>query len=83
MALLVDVSQSTLDRYQLEKLPAYSRGGFPTYWIVNLFDGQVEVDTGPTPAGFAASQDYRSGQSVPVVIDGTEIGRIAVADILP
>jgi len=83
LALLVEVSESTLDRDQGEKLSAYAKGGIPIYWIVNLVDGWVEVYTGPTPGGYTTRQDYHPGQSVPVVIDGGEIGRIAVADILP
>jgi len=83
VALVIEVSESTLDRDQLEKLPAYARGSIPVYWIVNLVERWVEVYTGPTPGGYTTRQDYPRGQSVPVVIDGGEIGRIAVDDILP
>jgi Uma2 family endonuclease len=83
VALLVEVSESTLDRDQGEKLFAYATGNIPVYWIVNLVDGQVEVYTGPGPTGYQSRQDFTHGQTVPVVIDGREVGRIAVADILP
>ena len=83
VALLVEVSESTLDRDQGEKLLAYATGNIPVYWIVNLVDDQVEVYTGPGPAGYRSRQDFKPGQTVPVVIDGHEVGRIAVADILP
>ena len=57
--------------------------GVPVYWIVNLFDRQVEVYTDPGPAGYAIRMDFPSGQQVPVVIDGRQRGQIAVDDILP
>ena len=33
--------------------------------------------------GYRSRVDYRPGEDVPVVIDGKEVGRIAVADLLP
>ena len=51
--------------------------------IVNLFDRQVEVYTDPDPTGSASRKDFLSGQQVPVVIDGRQVGQIAVNDILP
>jgi len=83
VALVVEVSESTFDRDQGEKLTAYAQGNIPVYWIVNLVDGHVGVYTGPGPAGYRSRQDFKPGQTVPVVIDGREVGRIAVADILP
>jgi Uma2 family endonuclease len=83
VALLVEVSETTLDRDQREKLAVYAQGNIPVYWIVNLVDGHVEVYTDPGPTGYRSRQDFSPGESVPVVIDGHEVGRIAVADILP
>jgi Uma2 family endonuclease len=83
VALLVEVSETTLDRDQGEKLAAYALGNIPVYWIVNLVDGHVEVYSGPGPTGYLSRQDFSPGEFVPAVIDGHEIGRIAVADILP
>jgi Uma2 family endonuclease len=83
VALLVEVSEFTLDRDQGEKLSAYALGGIPVYWIVNLVDGQVEVYTAPSPGGYQSKHIFAPGLYVPVVIGGNEIGRIAVLDILP
>jgi Uma2 family endonuclease len=82
IGLLVEVSGATLDRDRNEKLPAYARGPIPVYWIVNLVDRCVEVYTDPGPDGYRSSRVFTSGQAVPVVIDGREIGQIAVDDIL-
>jgi Uma2 family endonuclease len=55
----------------------------PVYWIVNRVDRQIEVYSGPSSAGYSSRVDFRDGQNVPVVTEGVEVGRIAVADVLP
>ncbi len=83
VALVVEVTRTTAaeDR-RLARV--YGPGGIPAYWIVNFPRRQLEVYTDPDPAGAYRSRlDYRPGDDVPVVIDGREVGRIAVADLLP
>jgi hypothetical protein len=46
-------------------------------------DRQVEVYTNPGPRGYRSTEVFKEGLSVPVVIGGPEVGRIAVDDILP
>jgi Uma2 family endonuclease len=83
VATVIEASETTLDRDQGPKLSAYAKTGIPVYWIVNLVDNQVEVYSNPGPGGYKSRQDFKPGQDVPVVIDGAEVGRIAVAAILP
>jgi Uma2 family endonuclease len=83
VALLVEVSESTLATDRGEKLRAYARAPIPIYWIVNLVDRQVEVYTVPSVDGYTNRQDFLPGQQIPVVIDGQQVGQIAVDDILP
>ena len=45
--LLVEVSDSTLTKDRLLKLPLYAAHGVPELWIVNLVDKQIEVYTEP------------------------------------
>jgi Uma2 family endonuclease len=80
--LLIEVSVSTLFRDQSEKRPLYASCGIPVYWIVNALKQQVEVYTDPGPDGYSCVI-FKPGQSVPVVINGVEVGRIAVDDMLP
>ncbi len=87
VSLLIEVSDSTLAEDQDEALQAYAAESIPIYWIINLPDRRIEVHTDPT--GTAATPLYRSiryyvpGDEVPVLLDGREVGRIAVNDILP
>jgi Uma2 family endonuclease len=84
VALLVEVSETTLSQDRGKKRTAYARAGIPVYWIVNLVDRQVEVYTRPVKAGrYRSRKDYKPGQQVPVVIDGQQLPPIAVDDILP
>lgn len=84
--LLVEVSDSTLARDR-EKRRIYARAGFPVYWIVNIPDRQIEVYTQPSgPAAvpqYAQMDIYKEGDRVPVVLDGNEVGRISVTEVLP
>lgn len=83
LAMVVEASETTLDRDQGPKHLAYAKAGISVYWIVNLVDNQVEVYSNPGADGYKSRQDFKPGQDVPVVIDGAEVGRIAVAAILP
>jgi Uma2 family endonuclease len=82
VAIVIEVSDSTVEKDQTEKLVNYAKGGIACYWIVNLVDRRVEVYTGPRRGAYKKPRIFKPGQSVPVVIDGSELGRIAVADIL-
>ncbi len=83
VALVVEVADSSLaeDRDYAARL--YGPAGIPACWIVDVDGRRVEVHTAPGPAGYGSTEIFAEGQSVPVVIDGREVGRIGVADILP
>ena len=76
-----------LDRDREDKLPIYADARLNEYWIVNLVDHLIEVYTAPTGVGplatYSSRQDYRPGDVVPLALDGTVVGRVAVADVLP
>jgi Uma2 family endonuclease len=83
ISLLVEAADTSLDRDRGVKKMAYARGRIPVYWIINLVDRQVEVYSDPRRGQYRSTQVFEPGQDVPVVIDGVEVGRIAVADLLP
>ena len=63
--------------------PIYAASGIPVYWIINLVDRQLEVYSDPEGRDYRTSQVFSPEQDVPVIIDGVEVGRIRVADLLP
>jgi Uma2 family endonuclease len=87
LALVVEVADTTLQRDRTTKKSLYAGAAIPVYWIVNLPQEQIEVYTGPS--GPAAVPDYRqclvygTGDAVPVVIGGTQVGELGVRDLLP
>jgi Uma2 family endonuclease len=83
VSLVIEISDTTLAKDRGVKQENYARAGIPFYWVVNLGDRQVEVYSDPRPGGYVTRDDYRSGQSVPVVMDGTAVGDVAVDDMLP
>jgi Uma2 family endonuclease len=80
---LVEVSDTSLSWDRGEKLSAYARASVPTYWIINLVDRQLEIYSNPTPTGYQDCQILGPSERGRVVIDGVEMGVIAVADLLP
>ena len=82
VGLIVEVACSSLTEDRA-MVAVYGRNGIPIYWILNPVDRQVEVYSGPRPDGYATRTDYQSGQHVPVDLDGTVVGQIAVDNLLP
>jgi Uma2 family endonuclease len=86
VALVAEIADSSLTRDRNWKLRVYARAKMPVYWLVNVSQQTVEVFTQPTgPVArpeFSDRATYGANDQVPVVIDGEEIGRIAVTAIL-
>jgi Uma2 family endonuclease len=82
VALIVEVGDSSL-REDRQLVRVYGAAGVTAYWIVNLVDRWVEVYTGPRPDGYSVCSVSVPGQAVPLVLDGAEVGRIPVDDMLP
>ena len=89
--MVVEITDTNLARARSEKLPAYAAAGIPAYWIVNLAGGaapgsavvEVYTDADQAAGRYRSRVDVQAGDDVSVVIDGREVGRIAVADLLP
>jgi Uma2 family endonuclease len=82
LALVVEVAESSLSEDR-KLASVYGAAGIPVYWIVNLKARQVELYTVKHRRGYGRARVFKTGQSIPVMIDGATVGRIAVADILP
>ncbi len=85
-ALVVEVADSSL-RKDRKGLARYSWTNIPVVWIVNLNEQTVEVYSRPTgPGEFSKYQEmttYGPDDEIPAVIDGHEVGKVAVKDFLP
>jgi Uma2 family endonuclease len=87
MALLVEVCLDTHHADEGEKLHRYAEVGVPVYWIIFANRREVRVHGQPQGSGedalYLKATTYEEGEDFPVVIDGQEVGRVAVADIFP
>lgn len=87
LALVVEVSESSLRQDQGVKKRLYAFAGISIYWIVNLVERRIEVysqPSGPTDAPeYGQRRNFGPGESVPLLIDGDEIGSLAVDELLP
>ena len=87
LALVVQVSNTTLADDRTLKQRLYARAAVPTYWIINLVDRRVEVYEDPTgPDGapaFRRRSDYGLGDAVPLNVGAVPAGRIAVVELIP
>lgn len=87
VAVVVEVADTTLNRDRTIKKRLYAAAGVPVYWILNLIDKNLEVYTDPSgPAeepDYREHRDYGAGDLVPLSLDGREVGRVAVREILP
>jgi Uma2 family endonuclease len=84
---LIEAADASLLRDQRDKTRIYARAGIPIYWIVNLVDRRIEVYTqpsGPTAVpAYGSFQIYQPGDNIPLVLDGTTVSSLLVADLLP
>jgi Uma2 family endonuclease len=87
VALVVEVADSTLQRDRSLKKRLYAAAEIPVYWIVNLLESHIEVYTNPSGPGeqpdYHQQQNYGPADVVPMVIEGRELGRFVVQDLLP
>jgi Uma2 family endonuclease len=83
VVLLVEVSDSSLTVDSSEVLEINARESILMYWIVNIPKRRIEVYRRPEEGRYAEQQVYGPDDEVPVVLDGREVGRIRVRDVLP
>ena len=89
VALAVEVADSSVNFDSGEKLEVYAAAAIPVNWVVNLPGGSIDVYTRPVGATqmerarYLDVRPYRLDDEVPVTLDGREVGKIAVRDVLP
>jgi Uma2 family endonuclease len=86
VAFVVEVAATSL-RKDRKSIARYARAGIPVAWLVDLSNRTIEVSTNPTGRAERMKYDvktvYGPGDRIPVVIEGREVGQIAVSEILP
>ena len=87
LSLIIEVSESSHVVDRRKKWHGYAAAGIPVYWIVNLSGRVVDVYSNPSGRGKTAkyreSATFGPGEHVPVMIEGREIGKVAVDAFMP
>jgi Uma2 family endonuclease len=87
LALVVEVADTPLQRDRVFKKRLYAAAGTPVYWILNLPESRCEAYTEPSGPGdepdYRQRQSYGPTEEIPLMIEGVEVGRIAVQALLP
>jgi len=86
-ALVIEISDSTYRMDRLSKWVTYAGAGVPIYWIIDLKRGRLEIYSVPKGSGedahYAEGRILGPDDEVPLVLDGREVARFFVRDILP
>src|SRR5262249_7326492 len=86
IALVIEVSDTTLTEDRDAKGRLYARARLPVYWIINLPESKVEVYTdrgGGRGAAYRQRQEYGVPLSLPLILGEAKVGKIAVRELLP
>ncbi|MBM4087824.1 MAG: Uma2 family endonuclease [Planctomycetes bacterium] len=87
IALVVEVAAASLERDRNFKRRLYAHAGVPVYWIVNLAGSRLEVYSEPSRAeerlDYRHRREFSASDEVPLIIEGREVGRLRVRDLLP
>ncbi len=62
VALLIEVSGSTLEYDSLVKLPLYAKKGIPEYWIIDLQNDRILIHTDPDGTAYQSKSIYQRGE---------------------
>lgn len=85
--MVVEVSDTTLERDCTSKREVYARAGIPFYWIVNLPNRRIDVfsdlDLTGEPASYRKHEQFGPTDSVAVMVSGVCVGSVRVAEVLP
>lgn len=87
VSLIVEMADTSVRKDTGRGLAGYARALIPIYWVVNLVARRVEVYTRPAVVDgrdvYESAEFLGPGDVVPLVLDGVEVARIPVRDILP
>jgi Uma2 family endonuclease len=81
VCLVVEVTDTTVERDTVEKALLYAQAGIADYWVALLNDRELLVYRNPTQDGYSEPQRLRNGDVVAPLFAPNET--IAVADLLP
>jgi Uma2 family endonuclease len=86
IALVIEVSDTSLEQDRGIQKRIYAHAKIPVYWVVNIPEGQIEVYTRPRGGKeptYRDRRDYPRGETIPLVLAGREVSSVPVLQLLP
>jgi Uma2 family endonuclease len=86
VGLLIEVAVTSLRDDLTTSLELYARASIPAYWVIDVRGRRILVHTEPRVVDgigiYGRLETYRSGQELPLVLDGREVAHIPFDEIL-
>lgn len=86
-AIVIEASDTRYDADRTLKWSLYAASGVPVYWILDVNRKRLEIHSEPTGQGETAAYAKVSilgpDDEVPLVLDGREVGRFPMREIMP
>ncbi len=85
IALVIEVSRSSIFRDRVEKARIYAEAGIPVYWIVYVSKSTIEVFTDPANGKkwrYKTVKQYGKADTVPLFLGGKKIADISVKELI-
>ncbi len=87
VAPVVEVADSSVRKDQVGMKAIYAQAAIPFDWLLNIPANRIEVHPDPTGADPSPDDrrrtDHGPDDAVPLTLDGREVARISVRDLLP
>jgi Uma2 family endonuclease len=86
VAIVIEAADSSLLEDRRYKTVLYAAARIAEYWIINLVNLRIEVHTQPRAGKspqYRQTRNYGLDEVIPLVLEGMEIARIPVRDLLP
>lgn len=86
IGMLIETADTSLRRDRGSKKRIYAAAQVPIYWIINLLDDKIEAYSHPASVDsrwdYTEPAEFGMDDVVPIVLDGKEVGRISVKELL-
>ena len=83
VALVFELTSSTLPVDLEPRALVYARAGIPAYWAVDAAARRIVEHRGPGPDGYATVRVPDRDDPLTIPLDGVEVGPVRAGDLLP
>jgi len=75
---IIEVADSSIKHDKEVKAPLYASHGIPVYWIIDIENNCIEVNTNPKESEYTANQIFQTGDEISLLEKGLKVNEIIV-----